>query len=212
MRLNMSSEWLFALLLGALLASCSATRNIAPPEVAKLSGFVLLIREMPDGRVAHIWQDAEDVETSQVTPATGLPSSTTPIVLAMSHQRDCDEELRECMRECMSRPLPRGFGHITSGERGKGGKEEYCNRHCMQPYLDCSKLQELQPQEFTAIDTAVDWLKRHRKSLLVGSVVVIAGVAFVVVSAGAGLVVLAPAVILASFGDALAPCSAVVSP
>ena len=82
----------------------------------------------------------------------------------------------------------------------------------MQPYLDCSKLQELKPQEFTAIDTAVDWLKRHRRSILVGSVVVIAGVAFVVVSAGAGLVVLAPAVILASSENPLASCIAAVSP
>lgn len=116
------------------------------------------------------------------------------------------------MRECMSRPLPRGFGHITSGGRGKGGKEEYCNRRCMQPYLDCSKLQELRPQEFTAIDNAVDWLKRHRKSILLGSVVVIAGVVFVVVSAGAGLLVLAPAVLVASTAVASEACIAAVSP
>jgi hypothetical protein len=82
----------------------------------------------------------------------------------------------------------------------------------MQPYLDCSKLQELKPQEFTAIDNAVDWLKRHRKSILVGSVVIIAGVVFVVVSAGAGLLVLAPAVILASSGTASLSCIAAVSP
>ncbi|WP_224249549.1 hypothetical protein [Hyalangium gracile] len=212
MRLHLSSEGLVASVLGVLLASCSPTRYIAPPDVAELSGFVLLIREMPDGRVDHTWQRAEDVELSQATPAMGcLSPSTGTIVLAMSHQRDCDEELRECMRECMSRPLPRGFGHMTSGGRGKGGKEEYCNRRCMQPYLDCLELQELRPREFTAIDAAVDWLKRHRKSLLVGSVVVIAGVAFVVVSAGAGLVVLAPAVILASSGVALPPCTIVVS-
>ena len=116
------------------------------------------------------------------------------------------------MRECMSRPLPRGFGHITSGGRGKGGKEEYCNRRCMQPYLDCSKLQELRPQEFTAIDNAVDGLKRHRKSILVGSVVVIAGVVFVVVSAGAGLLVLAPAVLVASTAVAPKACIVAVSP
>ncbi len=98
----------------------------------------------------------------------------------------------------MSRPLPRGYGHITSGNRGNGGKERYCEDRCRQPYLDCKELQELRPQKFTAIDGAVDWLKRHRNSILVGSVVIIAGVVFVVVSAGAGLVVLAPAVLLTS--------------
>ncbi|WP_224248479.1 hypothetical protein [Hyalangium gracile] len=48
------------------------------------------------------------------------------------------------------------------------------------------------------MDTAVDWVHRNRKSLLIGSVVVVAGVAFVVISAGAGVIVLAPAVFLAS--------------
>jgi hypothetical protein len=212
MRPSMLSEAIIASILGILLASCGTARYVAPPDVADLTGFVLIIREMPDGSVVHTWQRADDVELSRSTLVSGYASSTGHIVLAMSHQRDCDEELKECMRECMSRPLPPGFGHITSGGRGKGGKEEYCSRRCMQPYLDCSKLQELQPQEFTAIDTAVDWLKRHRKSVLVGSVVVIAGVALVVVSAGAGLVILAPAVILASSEKTLESCIAAVSP
>ncbi|MFE8605045.1 hypothetical protein KYC5002_45265 [Archangium violaceum] len=48
------------------------------------------------------------------------------------------------------------------------------------------------------MDEAVDWLKRHHQGLLVGSIVVIAGAAFVTVSAGTGLVVLVPVVLLAS--------------
>lgn len=67
--------------------------------------------------------------------------------------------------------------------------------------MDCEELQRLKPQEFSAWDGAVDWLTRNRRSLLVGSVIMIAGVAFVVVSAGAGLVILAPAVLLASAGS-----------
>lgn len=67
----------------------------------------------------------------------------------------------------------------------------------MQPYLDCQELERLRPQEFSAVESAVDWVKRNRKEILVGTVVVIAGVAFVVASMGAGLVILAPAVLLA---------------
>lgn len=130
----------------------------------------------------------------------------------MGPQRDCDEENRECIRECMSRPLPRGFGHITSGRRGYGGKEEYCNKKCMQPYLDCTELQDMKPQEFTAIDTAMDWLKRNRRSILVGSVIIVAGVAFVVISAGAGVVILAPAVFLAGAVTESEPYMAEMSP
>jgi hypothetical protein len=49
-------------------------------------------------------------------------------------------------------------------------------------------------------DKAVDWLKQHREEILLGTVVVIAGVAFtavVVGSAGTALV-LVPAVLLVS--------------
>jgi hypothetical protein len=66
------------------------------------------------------------------------------------------------------------------------------------------ELERLRPQEFTAVDGAVDWLKRHRTEVLVGSVIVIAGVTFVVVSAGAGVVILAPVVLLASADAPLA--------
>jgi flavin reductase (DIM6/NTAB) family NADH-FMN oxidoreductase RutF len=68
--------------------------------------------------------------------------------------------------------------------------------------------------EFTAVDSAVDWLKRHRTAILVGSVVVIAGVVFVTVSAGAGAVVLAPIalVVVASSVPHLEPQFVEVSP
>ncbi|QRK13755.1 hypothetical protein JQX13_22800 [Archangium violaceum] len=59
-------------------------------------------------------------------------------------------------------------------------------------------MEKLRPQEFSAIDAAVDWLKRNRETLLVGTTVVIAGVAFAVVSAGAGAVMLAPVLLVAS--------------
>ncbi len=64
--------------------------------------------------------------------------------------------------------------------------------------MDCLETQKHQALQFPAVDGLMEWLKRHRKDLLVGSVVVIAGVAFVVVSAGAGLFVLAPVVLVAS--------------
>ncbi|WNG62914.1 hypothetical protein F0U59_34100 [Archangium gephyra] len=46
--------------------------------------------------------------------------------------------------------------------------------------------------------SAVDWLRQHHRELLVGTVVVIAGVAFVVVGSGGGALVLAPFMLLAS--------------
>ncbi|RKG72477.1 hypothetical protein D7W79_28300 [Corallococcus exercitus] len=47
-----------------------------------------------------------------------------------------------------------------------------------------------------------EWANRHREFLLVGSVVIIAGVTFVVVSAGVGLIVLAPALLMTAHDSA----------
>ncbi len=59
------------------------------------------------------------------------------------------------------------------------------------------ELQKSRALQFTAVDDAVEWLKRNRGELFLGTVVVIAGVAFVTMSAGAGAAVLVPVMIVA---------------
>jgi hypothetical protein len=189
---------LIASTLCALLVSCSTTRYTAAPADEELTRYVLVIRESPGGEVTHDWRRAEDFDLSRYRyPSSARETTYGRIVLVSGRQRDCHAEFNECVDNCVARPLPRGFGHITS-RGGKGGKKAWCREQCWQAYLDCEELQGRRPQEFSAVDEAVDWLKRNRQALLVGSVVVIAGVAFVTVSAGTGLVILAPAVLLAS--------------
>ncbi|MCP3139898.1 hypothetical protein [Pyxidicoccus xibeiensis] len=201
-----------AALLSALLFACGATRHAAPANTRELTHFVLFIRELPDGTVTHSWQRAEELNLAEYRFLSRSRSGPRGVLPVVARPRDCDEENRECVRECKSRPLGRGFGHITSGKDRDARKDEYCRAKCWQAYRDCNELQELKPQEFTAIDSAVDWLKRNRKAVLVGSVVVVAGVAFIVLSAGAGLVVLAPAVLLAEPATPAEPWMAEVSP
>jgi hypothetical protein len=199
MKTRLVPERLLASLFGLLLVSCSATRYGTTPQVEELTRYVLVIQESPGGRVTHDWRRAEEFDLSRYRYPSRTQGTTYGRIVRVSRRpRDCDEENRECIKMCMSRPLPRGFGHTTSGGRGKGGKQEWCEKQCQQPYRDCQELEGRQPQEFSAVDEAVDWLKRNPRGVLVGSIVVIAGVAFVTVSAGAGLVVLAPAVLLAS--------------
>jgi hypothetical protein len=52
--------------------------------------------------------------------------------------------------------------------------------------------------EFDAIDSAVDWIKTHREELLVGTIIIIAGVAFAVAVAATagGALILVPVVLL----------------
>jgi len=45
---------------------------------------------------------------------------------------------------------------------------------------------EREVQEFTRADAAVDWIKSHRDEIVVGTIVIIAGVAFVAAVAGSG--------------------------
>ncbi|TNV66558.1 hypothetical protein FH620_05820 [Corallococcus exiguus] len=45
---------------------------------------------------------------------------------------------------------------------------------------------------FSNIDGALDWLRAHRTEVAIGTVVVVAGVAFVVATGGTGALVLAP--------------------
>jgi hypothetical protein len=178
-RHHQPSEKVAALLLSALLVSCSATRHISPSSPEELARLVLFIKELPDGTVIHSWQHAEELDLSQYRFLASAHRPARSIIMAAGWNRDCDEENRECIRECMSRPLPRGYGHMTSnGTRG----------------------------------AKVEWLKRNRKEILVGSVIVIAGVAFIAVSVGAGVVILAPALLLAVPGTEAEPVVAQGTP
>ncbi|WP_434384769.1 hypothetical protein [Melittangium boletus] len=94
----------------------------------------------------------------------------------------------------MKTRLPASQGHIN---RADGSKGRFCEHQCLQEYLICLKLQDTPALRFHVVEDALEWLKRNRETLAVGTVVLIAGVVFVTVSAGAGAVVLAPIVLVA---------------
>ncbi|HEX8699387.1 MAG TPA: hypothetical protein VF815_11165 [Myxococcaceae bacterium] len=63
--------------------------------------------------------------------------------------------------------------------------------------MECLKETEARPLAFPDMKTAWDWIERHKEELVVGgTIVLVAGVAFVVISGGAGAVVLVPLVAL----------------
>jgi hypothetical protein len=51
---------------------------------------------------------------------------------------------------------------------------------------------ERQELEFSNIDAALDWLRRHKTEVALGTVVVVAGVTFIVATGGTGALILAP--------------------
>ncbi len=181
--------------LALLLLSCGSTRHAALLRVEELSGFVLIIEETSDGQLSHSWQRATEFDLSRYDHLSSTGGAGGRIVLASSRPRDCDQEHIDCFRDCMKRRLPSYLNHV---KRGDGSKGAYCAEMCMKEYQDCLKSQRLRALNFPATHEAVEWLKRYWKELLVGTIVVIAGVSFVTLSAGAGAFVLAPIVFVAA--------------
>jgi hypothetical protein len=203
------TPWLrgFVLLVQAcLLSSCAssiqAVRHPLPEELPKLA---LVIQEGPQGQVRHSWRPAAEFQQAlgnRPSSSFGGSAPSEGIVLASGRSRDCDQEQIDCHRNCMRRKLPAPLNHIP---RGHPTHNEICRDRCLRAYTDCVDAEKARALRFVAVDDAVQWLKEHRTELLVGTVVVIAGVTFTVVSAGAGLFVLAPLTLMARTDSVNAP-------
>ena len=193
-----------ALSLALLLVSCSATRpSVAGPTGPQdLARYVLLIEQQIDGQCKHRWTPVKDFDLTKYRNVLERARVRSRIEAAV-WQRDCDAEMKKCLTQCMGFPVGDDWQHlITPPSRKLGGKHAQCRNRCWPLYHDCNKQKEedaAKAVEVPAVDRAVEWIKRHRTELLVGTVVVIAGVAFVLIMAGSGggALVLAPALALA---------------
>ncbi len=107
--------------------------------------------------------------------------------LVAGKRRDCDAEHNECFNDCWNSPPP--FSHIPPQQ---AQHYEHCTSLCLKKYMECCKQQELRPRAFADMKAALDWLKAHKTEVLVGSVVVVAGAAFIVSVGAAGALVLIP--------------------
>ena len=215
MRTTSAPQRLIASSLSLLLVSCSVTRysTAGPTSAQELSRHVLIIQETADGQVFHSWKPLHSFDLSRYPSPHGAENSTRGgRIVHAAWTRDCDEEFRQCVRMCVGSLKGVNWKHAT-----RASKEEICRTRCYPAYRDCSELREraeAEALEFSATDEAVDWLKRNGEQLLVGTVIVIAGAAFVVLatgSAGMGLI-LAPALLLASTEPLTEPQLAVSKP
>lgn len=105
----------------------------------------------------------------------------------------CAELQIKCFDGCWNRPPP-----LTSIKPGSGKHHEYCTEECRKEFMECmedqERLEELgkKPLEFSNIAKALAWLRGHKTEVAIGTVVVVAGVAFVVATGGSGALILAP--------------------
>jgi len=109
---------------------------------------------------------------------------------------DCDDELNTCFTKCWeSSRLP--YPHTERNE----WFYEHCTRECRKAYMDCVKEKEEEeaervkrrpPLEFASFDKARDWIRTHKTEIALGTVVIVAGTAFILVTGGTGALVLIP--------------------
>lgn len=109
---------------------------------------------------------------------------------------DCDDELNQCFTKCWEssrQPYP----HVEHNE----WYYEYCTRECRKQYMSCieelekeeaEKVKKRPPLEFSSLDTARDWIRAHKSELVLGTVVIVAGTTFILVTGGSGALLLAP--------------------
>src|SRR5262245_60059446 len=112
------------------------------------------------------------VPQSDGIPPQSSTSRAFDLVYTSGGGRDCDKEHIECFRRCWNTQPPYP---ITRGDKGH---DKYCTRTCREAYMECLKDIEAQPLAFPDMVKAKDWLKRHEKEVLVGSIVLVAGAAF----------------------------------
>lgn len=106
----------------------------------------------------------------------------------------CAEEQIACFDRCWNSRPP-----LTSIRKGSEKHHEYCTTKCLEEFMDCIKEQEQRETEnakrelrFPNIDRALAWLREHKTEIAVGTLVVVAGVTFVVATGGSGALLLAP--------------------
>lgn len=196
MRLPSTAQRLMAAGLCLLLVSCGTARSAvsATPSAGDLSRFVLVIQDAPNAQVTHSWEPLGSFRLSTYPYPLNDGGVQGPLVRATS-TRDCDAEFDACVEMCMGSLRGPNWSHAS-----RGSKAGICRDRCRPAYNDCNRLREqAEALRFPVVEQAVTWLKQHREELLVGSVIVIAGVAFVVVAGtGGSALVLAPMVLMVS--------------
>ncbi len=89
----------------------------------------------------------------------------------------CNEQLASCGKACRRK-------------RSEDAKRK-CFEQCNKAYSRCLQLAGLTKKTFDALDKAWEWIKGH-KAEIVGTIVVIGGIAYIVSTGGSGALILIP--------------------
>ena len=144
------------------------------------------LREQSLGAHSSFAATSGQEELASDTSAHSAEAGSSDIVFVSQDTSDCDAAHIECFRSCWTKKPPRPY------EYQKRDHYRYCETKCFKEYMACLKRQGLHLREFTTMDRAMDWLRHYKKEILIGTLVVVAGATFIVVTGGAGALILVP--------------------
>ncbi|WP_395851136.1 hypothetical protein [Cystobacter fuscus] len=134
--------------------------------------------QQPDHRIYVVSEDARGVG---IAPGTGGAGD-----------RDCQAEHEQCFRNCWQKSRP-AYPHKHDEWYYKR-----CTADCRKAYNDCMDEQEEEAKkrtktlEFSHLDQALEWIKKNKTEVAIGTVVIIGGVGFFISTGGSGALILAP--------------------
>jgi hypothetical protein len=143
-----------------------------------MSGVGCSHAQKPRSQVYVISEDSQGVTAGLGTGGSG--------------ERDCQAEHEECFRKCWENRRPK-YPHKHDEWYYKR-----CTTDCREAFNQCEDEKEKEARstvkrlEFSRIDQALEWLRAHKTEVALGTVVIVAGVAFVVATGGTGALLLVP--------------------
>ncbi|WP_367616293.1 hypothetical protein [Corallococcus exercitus] len=139
--------------------------------------------QRPERKTYVVSEDARGVGTAE-GPGTGGSGA----------EAYCGEVQKQCFQKCWRRKPP-----VTSVPKHSAMHHEYCTKTCREEFMKCVEEQEALERQaarpelrFSSMGAALDWLREHKAEVALGTVVVVAGMAFTLAVAPAGLLVLSP--------------------
>ncbi|NOK07578.1 hypothetical protein [Corallococcus exercitus] len=163
-------------------------RRGARPRVGALLLAVVLVAsacghaQRPERKTYVVSEDARGVGTAE-GPGTGGSGADAY----------CGEVQKQCFQKCWRRKPT-----VEDLEKHSESHHRLCTSQCLDAFMKCIKDQEALEQSakrelrFPDMGGALAWLREHKSEVALGTVVVVAGVAFTLAVAPAGLLVLSP--------------------
>jgi hypothetical protein len=140
--------------------------------------------QRPENKIHVISEDALGVGTTLGVGGTGGVGG--------AGVRDCQAEHEECFRKCWRKSRP-PYPHKHDEWYYKR-----CTTDCLNAFnrcvdeLEAEERERAKKLEFSRVDEAIEWIRNHKAEVVLGTIVIVAGAAFVLTTGGSGALILAP--------------------